>query len=124
MGAPVGSSNYSNENSLELLGISMKVLTGAGWLSAFHTQDRQRVLGTWNPSVATGEDFDLEARMIRARDGHARWWWVRGQPVRDESGKILHWLGVAIDIDDSKTFAETLQQRQAETESQRPQIDS
>ena len=62
--------------------------------------------------------------MIRARDGHARWWWVRAQPVRDESGKILHWLGVAIDIDDRKTFAETLQQRQEETERQRAELET
>ena len=84
----------------------------------------QRVLETWNHSVATGDDYDIEARMIRARDGHARWWWLRAQPVRDESGKILHWLGVAIDIDDRKTFAETLQQRQEETERQRAELET
>src|SRR6266851_265238 len=99
-------------------------LNPAGWLDAFHPNDRQRVLETWNLSVATGEDYDLEARIIRARDGHARWWWVRAQPVRDESGKILHWLGVAIDIDDRKTFAETLQQRQEETERQRAELET
>jgi PAS domain S-box-containing protein len=124
MGAPDGSITYANQNFLDYLGLTIEELRGSGWLSAFHPQDRQRVLGTWNHSVATGEDFDLEARMIRARDGHARWWWVRAQPVRDESEKILHWLGVAIDIDDRKTFAETLQQRQEETERQRAELET
>ena len=96
MGAPDGSITYANQNFLDYLGLTIEDLRDAGWLSAFQPKDRQRVLETWNHSVATGEDFDLEARMIRARDGHARWWWVRAQPVRDESGKILHWLGVAI----------------------------
>jgi len=124
MGAPDGSITYANQNFLDYLGLTMDELRGAGWLTAFHPNDRQRVLETWNHSVAIGEDFDLEARMIRARDGHARWWWVRAQTVRDESGKILHWLGVAIDIDDRKTFAETLQQRQEETERQRAELEA
>jgi PAS domain S-box-containing protein len=124
MGAPDGSITYANQNFLDYLGLTIEELSGRGWLSAFHPQDRQRVRETWNHSVATGEDYDLEARMIRARDGHARWWWVRAQPVRDESGKILHWLGVAIDIDDRKTFAETLQQRQEETERQRAELET
>src|SRR5579871_1173590 len=62
--------------------------------------------------------------MIRARDGRARWWWIRAQPVRDDHGNILHWLGVNIDIDDRKTFADTLQQRQEETERQRAELET
>jgi PAS domain S-box-containing protein len=124
MGAPDGSITYGNQNFLDYLGVTLENLREAGWLGAFHAKDRQHVLETWNHCVATGEDYDLEARLIRARDGKARWWWVRGQPVRDESGKILHWLGVAIDIDDRKTFAETLQQRQEETERQRAELET
>ena len=124
MGAPDGSITYANQNLLDYLGLTIEELTGASWLNAFYPKDRQHVQETWNHSVATGEDYDIEARMIRARDSHARWWWVRAQPVRDESGKILHWLGVAIDIDDRKTFAETLQQRQEETERQRAELET
>jgi PAS domain S-box-containing protein len=124
MGAPDGGITYANQNLLDYLGLAVEELNFAGWLGAFHPDDQQRVQQTWNHSVATGEDYDLEARIIRARDGHARWWWIRAQPVRDESGKILHWLGVAIDIDDRKTFAETLQQRQEETERQRAELEA
>jgi PAS domain S-box-containing protein len=124
MGAPDGSITYANQNFLDYIGLTIEELAGEGWLNAFHSADRQRVIDTWARSVATGEDYDLEARMIRARDGHARWWWVRAQPVRDDSGKILHWLGIAIDIDDRKTFAETLQRRQEETERQRAELET
>jgi PAS domain S-box-containing protein len=124
MGAPDGSITYANQNFLDYLGLTIEELNFLGWLGAFHPNDRQHVQETWNHSVASGEDYDLEARITRARDGHARWWWIRAQPVRDESGKILHWLGVAIDIDDRKTFAETLQQRQEETERQRAELET
>ncbi|MEO6910751.1 MAG: ATP-binding protein, partial [Edaphobacter sp.] len=78
----------------------------------------------WMHSVATGAEYDIEARMIRGLDGVARWWWVRAQPVKDASGAILHWLGVAMDIDDRKTFSETLLQKQIETERQRAELET
>ena len=124
MGEPDGAVTYANQYFLDYIGLSIEGLAGGGWLNAFHPEDRQRVVETWAHSVATGEDYDLEARMIRARDGHTRWWWVRAQPIRDDSGKILHWLGIAIDIDDRKTFAETLQRRQEETERQRAELET
>ena len=124
MGAPDGTVNYANQNFLDYIGLTIDELAGLGWLDAFYPGDRQRVLQSWTHSVTTGVDYDIEARMIRARDGHVRWWWLRAQTVRDDSGKILHWLGVALDIDDRKTFAETLQQRQEETERQRAELET
>jgi PAS domain S-box-containing protein len=124
MGDPAGSITYANQGFLDYIGLTLEALLTQGWLSAFHPEEHARVLAAWSHSVATGADYDIEARMIRARDGHPRWWWLRAQPVRDESGKVLHWLGVAIDIDDRKTFAETLQQRQEETERQRAELET
>jgi PAS domain S-box-containing protein len=124
MGAPDGSITYANQGFLDYIGLTIEALSGLNWLTTFHPEDQQRALEAWTHSVATGREYDLEARLIRAKDGVSRWWWMRAQAVRDESGKILHWLGVAIDIDDRKTFAETLQQRQEETERQRAELES
>jgi PAS domain S-box-containing protein len=124
MGDPTGRLTYANQTLLDYLGFNEEDLNGERWLKAFHADDRERVRLAWNHAVVTGEDYDLEARMLRARDGRARWWWVRAQPVRDEAGNILNWLGVNTDIDDRKTFAETLQQRQEETERQRAELET
>src|SRR5271170_5788983 len=124
MGDPAGNVTYANQGLLDYIGFPIEDLAGLGWLNAFHSEDRDRVLDSWSRSVSSGDDYDIEARMVRARDGRARWWWIRAQPVRDESGKILDWLGVAIDIDDRKTFAETLQRRQDETERQRAELET
>jgi PAS domain S-box-containing protein len=124
MGAPDGGITYANQGFLDYIGLTIDTIGDNGWLNAFHTDDRARVLSAWSRSVATGAEYDIEARMVRARDSLVRWWWLRAQPVRDDSGKILHWLGVAIDIDDRKTFAETLQQRQEETERQRAELET
>jgi PAS domain S-box-containing protein len=124
MGAPDGSITYANQGFLDYIGLTIETIGGLGWLNAFHPDDRPRVLEAWSHSLATGADYDIEARVVRARDGHARWWWLRAQPIRDDSGAIINWLGVAIDIDDRKTFAETLQQRQDETERQRAELET
>ena len=124
MGTPDGHLIYANQILLDYLGMSTESLKEHRWFKAFHPDDRKRVQEAWNRSLATGEDYDIEARMIRANDGSARWWWLRAQPVRDEEGNVLHWLGVNIDIDDRKTFAERLQQRQEETERQRAELET
>lgn len=122
MGDPAGNIIYANRGFIEYLGFTTADFDN--WLLAFHRDDRDRVLKAWEHCVATGAEFDVEARLVRARDRSARWWWVRAQPVRDISGAVLHWLGVAIDIDDRKTFAETLLRKQVETERQRAELET
>ena len=124
MGDREGNVTYANQGILDFFGLALEDFGNEGWLVGVHPEDQQGVLDAWRSAVASGEDYDVEARMIRARDGRARWWWIRAQPVRDDSGKILDWLGVAIDIDDRKTFAETLQRRQDETERQRAELET
>ena len=122
MADPAGNIIYANHGFIEYLGFTAADLEN--WITAFHPDDQQRVLDTWAESVSTGAEFDIEARMIRASDGASRWWWVRSRAIRDAAGAILHWLGVAIDIDDRKTFAEALLRKQAETERQRTELET
>ncbi len=124
MGAPDGTLLYANQILLDYIGLPYESVMQAGLMPSFHPDDHAPILEAWSRSASTGSEFNMEARMIRARDGQSRWWWLRAQPIRDEAGKILHWLGVAIDIDDSKTFAQQLQQRQEETERQRAELET
>ncbi|HUZ96361.1 MAG TPA: PAS domain-containing protein [Edaphobacter sp.] len=122
MGDAAGKITYANQGFSDYLGFTTAELDH--WITAFHPDDRDRVLDTWADCVSTGAEYDIEARLIRAHDGLPRWWWIRAQPIRDPSGAILYWLGVAIDIDDRKTFAETLLQKQVETERQRAELET
>jgi PAS domain S-box-containing protein len=124
MSDPNGHTTYANHGLLDYLGATTDNLTSENLMQAIHPDDRQRVVETWQRSAGVGRDFDVEARVIRASDEHPRWWWIRAEPIRDESGAILNWLGVGIDIDDRKTFADALIQRQEETESQRAQLET
>ena len=125
MGSPEGQITYANQGFLDYIGLTLEQASdGLGWLEAFHPDDHSHVVQAWAHSVTTGSEYEIEARIIRAGDGAIRWWWLRALPVRDDSGKILNWLGVAIDIHDRKTHADELQKKHLETERQRAELET
>ena len=124
MGSPDGTITYANQGFLDYIGLTLDDLGGLNWLNSFAEDERQRVLASWQHAVATGEEYDIEARMVRARDGAIRWWWLSALPVRDDSGKVLHWLGVAMDIHDRKTTSDQLRIEKEETERQRAELET
>ena len=124
MGDAKGSVTYANQGFLSYIGLTAEQLSGMGWLHAFAPEDRKRVVEVWTRCVLTGAEYDIEAHLCKADVGEFRWWRLRAAPVRDEAGKILHWLGVAYDIHDAKTFAEQLLHKQQETERQRAELET
>ncbi len=124
MGAPNGAVIYSNQGFFDYSGLTMDDLAGGGWLEVFDPADQPYVVNAWTHSINTGENYEIEARIIRHSDGASRWWALRGLPVRDKTGGIQQWLGVAYDIHDIKTSAEELRQKQIETERQRAELET
>jgi PAS domain S-box-containing protein len=61
----------------------------------------------WIKMFASGESDEGEAR-LRRRDGLYRWFLIRAQAFRDESGKIVRWYGTSTDIDDRKRAEKAL----------------
>ncbi len=118
---PAGQITFANQGFLDYLGLTKARLDD--WLVSFTSADHERVLKAWTDSIRSGDPYDIEARLVRDADGEARWWHLRALPVRDEAGAIVQWLGVANDIHDQKSFAETLLQLQSETERERAEIE-
>lgn len=78
-----------------------------------HPDDATRLLATARHSFATGEPFSMKYRMRRA-DGTYRWVDGRGEPLRDQSGVIVQWYVISIDIDDEMRAQEALRDRKRE----------
>jgi PAS domain S-box-containing protein len=74
-----------------------------------HPDDAARLGEALNHSFVTGESFSLNYRLRRA-DGVYRWMSGRGEPLRDESGRILQWYGLCHDIDDQLRAEEALRE--------------
>jgi PAS domain S-box-containing protein len=77
-----------------------------------HQDDLDTTALAWARANET-HALDLTAR-IRAADGSYRWFQARAEPMRDAAGRIVHWYGVAVDIDDRKRAEEALRKSEQE----------
>ena len=93
-----GPNDFSNQRWRDYTGISSEDARGWGWRAAVHPDDLPKLMETWQEMVAAGKAGEFETR-LRRHDGVFRWFLCRIDPLRDESGKLLRWLGTATDID-------------------------
>ncbi|MBV8151437.1 MAG: SpoIIE family protein phosphatase, partial [Candidatus Eremiobacteraeota bacterium] len=111
----VGAREWHNRQYYDYTGLTLSEARGKGWQSAYHPEDLPEVLRLWEVSLANGTPFETEFRL---RDSHGiyRWFLVRALPVRDDTGTIVRWYGVNIEVHRQKSalvevlkIAETLQ---------------
>src|ERR1700746_2135421 len=103
---PDGSNEFLNKRWHEYTGLSAAQSHGSGWQVAIHPEDRVLLLQKWQGLLASGEPGEMEAR-LRLHDGVFRWFLMRVEPLRDDTGKIVRWYGTCTDI-------ETLKQTEAQ----------
>jgi len=87
-------------------------VSGFGWRDFIHPDDLEGLSTKLREHTAAGTEFDLEFR-FRRKDGVYRWSYARAVPVRDSDGRLIQWLGGAIDIDDRKRAEEELRDKEA-----------
>ena len=92
-----GDWTWSSPQWSEYTGLSQEASRGAGWLEAFHPEDRDAVRSEWADAAETGI-FEVEARICRATSQDYRWFQTRASPVRNDTGTIIEWLGTSTDI--------------------------
>ena len=98
---PDGSADFLNDRWLEYAGLSATQALDWKWLAAIHPDDLNHLTDYWRSITITGEPGEIEVR-IRRCDGEYRWFLIRANAVRDESGAIVKWYGTNTDIDDRK----------------------
>ena len=115
-GRPDGYLDFFNQRWLRYVGRPLEDLQGWKWAAFIHPEDVEGMVEKWRGSLASGEPFLHEARVLR-RDGEYRWMLHHKVAVRDERGQIVKWYGSSIDIED-RVRAE-VQLRQSTLELQR-----
>src|SRR5258707_1366856 len=110
---PDGSVEFVNQRWREYAGLSAEESQGWGWQAAIHPEDLPSLMEKWRGLLRSGEPGDIEARM-RRHDGVFRWFLIRFEPFRDETGKIVMWYGVSTDIEDLKQTEEKLREDERE----------
>jgi len=102
---PDGSNEFLNKGWHEYTGLSHEESHGWGWQVAFHPEDLPPLMEKWRKMLVSGESDEIEAR-LRRHDGVYRWFLIRAQALRSDSGEIVRWYGTSTDIEDRKRAEE------------------
>ncbi|PAW78151.1 MAG: hypothetical protein B9S32_08120 [Verrucomicrobia bacterium Tous-C9LFEB] len=102
-----GVCEYMSPQWLEYTGATMESQLGLGWIEVIHPDDRARTLEEKDRALADKNGFRVEYR-IRRHDGHYRWFDTRAMPLRDETGRIIKWIGSSTDIQEQREVQEEL----------------
>jgi PAS domain S-box-containing protein len=108
---PDGYCDFLNQVWLDHAGMTAEQAQGWGWAEAIHPDDRKLLVEYWQWCLTKGIPVDTEAR-IRRFDSSYRWFLIRANPLKDESGKIVKWYGTCIDIEHRKRGEEALRARE------------
>lgn len=98
----------SNENWSTVTGQSYEEAIKDGWANVIHPEDAPGVQQRWAQGLKTFQPVESHFRMKRA-DGKWRRMHSRAIPVRDNSGKVVEWVGVIKDETQSRQVDELLQ---------------
>ncbi len=106
-----GGIEYCNQYLCDYLGLGQASLLGEAFFNVIHSEDQQLFRKGWQEALASGDRFEIEARV---RDAHGVYCWflVRSIPQRTEDGRIAHWYGIHIDVEQQHRAQQRLVQAQ------------
>lgn len=78
------------------------------WHQMVHPDDLLVIGNAWIKSIETGTEYKSEAR-LKNKNGEYRWHFVQGEPIKDQDGAIIKWIGAFTDIHEQKTVEEKLE---------------
>src|SRR5258708_16886487 len=110
---PDGPNEFLNKRWHEYTGRSAEESHGWGWQATFHPEDLPPLMEKWRELLASGEPGEIEAR-LRRHDGVYRWFLIRVEPFRDESGKLVRWYGTSTDIENLNQSTRKLREDERE----------
>jgi PAS domain S-box-containing protein len=112
---PDGTCSFVNQQWQNYTGHTQQEATGKGLNTSvyYHPDDVQQFENAWGASQAKGEMLSVDVRTRRA-DGTYRWYTMRRAPQRDESGNIVKWYSVGVDIEDQKIAENALRRSEAQ----------
>lgn len=105
-----GSVDFLSDQLYIYSGFSPETAKDWGWKQALHPDDLAVCVATWEHCVRTGEPYEMEYRLRNSGGGY-RWFLVRGNPIRDDQGQLIKWIGTCTDVEDQKHNQQILEQQ-------------
>ena len=112
---PEGGVDWFNDTTFGYSGQVPGTLRQHSWTELLHSEDAHVTHARWLNAVASGEAYEIEAR-LRRHDGMYRWHLTRAVPICSKKGDVVRWVGTSTDIHDQKLAAQTLRDLNEELE--------
>ena len=71
------------------------------WEKLVHLDDLENLMQAKESSLQSGKTYHAEAR-LKNKGGGYRWHLVQGEPIKNEKGRIIKWIGAFTDIENLK----------------------
>jgi PAS domain S-box-containing protein len=110
--SPTGEVTHISSRVREYSGLTLEDFFNFGWKRFIHPDDFEDTVKALSHAIQTGESYSAIHRLRRA-DGEYRWHQAMGEPLRDPAGKIVHWYGLSLDIDERKRAEDYLRDMRA-----------
>jgi PAS domain S-box-containing protein len=102
---PDGEPTHVNQRLLDYSGMRFEEFKHLGWEAFVHPDDFPETARAFYHAIQTGTSYQGVLRLRRA-DGEFRWHHARCEPLHDRQGRVIHWYGVTVDIDEVKKAEE------------------
>lgn len=107
--SPDGYCDFFNQKWIEYTGSSSSDSAGDGWTKFIHPQYITEVLRKWKEALLSGNAVIAEFPLC-SKEGNYSWFYVVGNPIKDDSGTIRKWVGALTNIESRKAVEESLEQ--------------
>jgi PAS domain S-box-containing protein len=98
---PDGWIDYYNKGWYDYTGSNYEAMKGWGWQSVHHPDYLHVCMKAWTYAIENGTPCEVEFP-LRRHDGVFRWFLTRMNPLHNEEGKLVRWVGINTDIQDQK----------------------
>ncbi len=95
---PDGTLDYMNSHGLGYFGRNLRDCIEqfpSGRIA--HPDDREGSHSAWERALRVHEALSMEARLLRS-DGAFRWHLIRAEPVCDDAGQVVKWMGTSTNV--------------------------
>jgi PAS domain S-box-containing protein len=102
-----GTATWFNRPWLDFRNLSLDDAVCEGCFANIHEEDQPWVEEAYRDAFERGESFSLEFRS-KGSDGNYRWFYLKGNPVKEFDGHLSSFLMSSIDVTDRITMEESL----------------
>ncbi|WP_207515791.1 PAS domain-containing protein [Longitalea luteola] len=112
-----GYCDFFNQQWYDYTGSTPEQSFGDGWAKYIHPQHVSALYAKWQQSIKSGQPVVFEFQ-LKAKDNGYQWFYVLGNPVTDENGSVIKWVGALTNIEERKTIEEKLERLVADRTSE------